>query len=129
MKKILFLFAALSLLNVKAQNSNPNQNLNFDVSFLNADPIIDGEILEEMLWDQVFPIRDLKQIKPNYCAPASEKTEIRIAYTSKTLYVAVVCFDKASQDILEEIEFPVPIRQLFDWKINSIQREFLTTTV
>jgi len=68
---------------VKAQNSNHNQNLNFDVSFLNADPIIDGEIFEEALWDQVFPIRDLKQIKPNYGAPVSEKTEIRIAYTSK----------------------------------------------
>lgn len=100
MKKILFLFAAFTLLQVKAQNSNPNQNLNFDVSFLNADPIIDGEILEEALWDQVFPIRDLKQIKPNYGAPASEKTEIRIAYTLKTLYVAVVCFDKAPEKIV-----------------------------
>ena len=36
---------------VIAQNSNPNQNLNFDVSFLEEDPIIDGEILEETLWN------------------------------------------------------------------------------
>ena len=71
MKKILLLFAALAYLQVIAQNSNPNQNLNFDVSFLEQDPIIDGEILEETLWNQVFPIRDLKQIKPNYGAPAS----------------------------------------------------------
>ena len=100
MKKILLLFAALAYLQVIAQNSNPNQNLNFDVSFLEQDPIIDGEILEETLWNQVFPIRDLKQIKPNYGAPASEKTEIRIAYTSKTLYIAVVCFDTAPEKIV-----------------------------
>lgn len=100
MKKILLLFAALAYLQVIAQNSNPNQNLNFDVSFLEEDPIIDGEILEETLWNQVFPIRDLKQIKPNYGAPASEKTEIRIAYTSKTLYIAVVCFDTAPEKIV-----------------------------
>jgi len=100
LKKILLLFAALAYLQVIAQNSNPNQNLNFDVSFLEQDPIIDGEILEETLWNQVFPIRDLKQIKPNYGAPASEKTEIRIAYTSKTLYIAVVCFDTAPEKIV-----------------------------
>ena len=100
MKKILLLFAALAYLQVIAQNSNPNQNLNFDVSFLEQDPIIDGEILEETLWNQVFPIRDLKQIKPNYGAPASEKTEIRIAHTSKTLYIAVVCFDTAPEKIV-----------------------------
>ena len=100
MKKILLLFAALAYLQVIAQNSNPNQNLNFDVSFLEQDPITDGEILEETLWNQVFPIRDLKQIKPNYGAPASEKTEIRIAHTSKTLYIAVVCFDTAPEKIV-----------------------------
>lgn len=83
----------LSSLLIKAQNSNPYQN--FNISFLEEAPIIDGTILEEALWNQVLPISDLKQIKPNYGAPASEKTEIRVAYTLKTLFVAVVCYDSA----------------------------------
>jgi hypothetical protein len=45
-------------------------------------------------------LTDLKQIKPNYGASASENTEIRIAYTSKTLYVAVVCYDSAPNEIV-----------------------------
>ena len=88
----------MSSLLIKAQNSNPYQN--FNISFLEEAPIIDGTILEEALWNQVLPISDLKQIKPNYGAPASEKTEIRVAYTLKTLYVAVVCYDSAPEKIV-----------------------------
>jgi hypothetical protein len=98
LKKYLFLFLILSSLLIKAQNSNPYQN--FNISFLEEAPIIDGTILEEALWNQVLPISDLKQIKPNYGAPASEKTEIRVAYTLKTLYVAVVCYDSAPEKIV-----------------------------
>jgi hypothetical protein len=74
--------------------------LNFNITSLNEDPIIDGNILDEDLWNSVLPLTDLKQIKPNYGASASENTEIRIAYTSKTLYVAVVCYDSAPNEIV-----------------------------
>ena len=100
MKKYLFLIVVFHFFLVKAQNSNPNKNLNFNISFLAEDPIIDGEVLNEPLWEQVYTIRDLKQIKPDYGAPASEKTAIKIAYTSKTLYVAVVCFDTSPEKIV-----------------------------
>jgi hypothetical protein len=100
LKKYLFLIVVFHFFLVKAQNSNPNKNLNFNISFLAEDPIIDGEVLNEPLWEQVYTIRDLKQIKPDYGAPASEKTAIKIAYTSKTLYVAVVCFDTSPEKIV-----------------------------
>lgn len=100
LKKYFYLIIVLNFFLVKAQNSNPNKNLNFNISFLDEDPIIDGEVLNEALWEQVYTIRELKQIKPNYGAPASEKTEIRIAYTAKTLYVAVVCFDISPEKIV-----------------------------
>ncbi|MDG1763204.1 MAG: DUF5916 domain-containing protein [Flavobacteriaceae bacterium] len=74
--------------------------MNFNITSLNEDPIIDGNILDEDLWNSVLPLTDLKQIKPNYGASASENTEIRIAYTSKTLYVAVVCYDSAPNEIV-----------------------------
>ena len=100
MKKCLFLIVVFNFFLVKAQNTNPNKNLNFNISLLTEDPIIDGEVLNEALWEQVYTIRDLKQIKPNYGAPASEKTAIKIAYTTKTLYVAVVCFDASPEKIV-----------------------------
>jgi hypothetical protein len=76
LKKYLFLIVVFNFFLVKAQNTNPNKNLNFNISFLGEDPIIDVEVLNETLWEQVYTIRDLKQIKPDYGAPASEKTAI-----------------------------------------------------
>ena len=100
MKKYLFLIVVFHFFLVKAQNTNPNKNLNFNITFLAQEPIIDGDVLNEALWERVYTIRDLKQIKPNYGTPASEKTAIKIAYTSKTLYVAVVCFDTSPEKIV-----------------------------
>ena len=61
---------------------------------------MDGNVLGELLWKSVNPIKELRQIKPNYGALASEKTEIRVAYTLKTLYVSVVCYDSAPDQIV-----------------------------
>src|SRR6056300_1147244 len=91
-----FLFSALLV----AQNTNPNQRLNFGITFLENAPILDGNILKESLWKNIPVITNLEQIKPNYGAPVSEKTEIRVAYTSKTLYVAVVCYAKTPENIV-----------------------------
>ena len=85
---------------ILAQKNNPNQNLNFPITFLDTEPTVDGNILGEAVWEQVPAITDLKQIKPNYNAPASEETAIRVAYTNKTLYIAVVCYDSAPDKIV-----------------------------
>ena len=83
-----------------AQKNNPNQNLNFPITYLETDPLLDGNILGEALWERVPAITELKQIKPDYNVPASEETAIRVAYTNKTLYVAVVCYDSAPDKIV-----------------------------
>ena len=100
MKKSVLCFSLLVTSLTFSQNSNPNQNLNFNGTYLESEPVIDGNILGEALWNKVLPIKDLKQIKPNYGAPASEKTEIRVAFTSKTIYVAVVCYDSTPENIV-----------------------------
>jgi hypothetical protein len=56
-------------------------------------PLIDGEVLGDAIWQQIKPFGDLRQIRPNFEQPATEKTEIRVAYTSETFYVSVVCYD------------------------------------
>lgn len=96
-----FLLLSLSMLTFGiAQKNNPNQNLNFPITYLESDPILDGNILGEALWERVPAITELKQIKPDYNVPASEETAIRVAYTNKTLYVAVVCYDSAPDKIV-----------------------------
>ena len=60
---------------------------------LDQDPVIDGDVLNEELWKSLTPIDQLWQTKPNAGHPASEKTEIRIGYTSTTFYLAVICYD------------------------------------
>jgi hypothetical protein len=58
------------------------------------DPIIDGEVINDDVWNQVEPFGNLIQSRPYAGQPASEKTDIRIAYNSSILYLSVVCYDK-----------------------------------
>lgn len=83
-----------------AQKNSPNQNLNFPITFLEDAPVIDGNILGEALWQKITAITDLKQIKPDYAAPVSEKTAVRVAYTNRMLYVGVVCYDRDPDQIV-----------------------------
>ncbi len=57
-------------------------------------PIIDGQVSNDSIWRDIPTIGTLTQSQPNAGFPASENTDIRIAYTSTHLYVSVVCFDK-----------------------------------
>ena len=60
---------------------------------ISAEPSIDGEVLSDEVWQMIQPFGNLSQMQPNYGEAPSEKTEIRIAYTSSTFYVSVVCHD------------------------------------
>jgi len=63
-------------------------------SSLDHEPVIDGDVLNDPVWENIKSIDELWQTKPNAGFPASEKTEIRIAYTATTFYLSVVCHDK-----------------------------------
>lgn len=56
-------------------------------------PVIDGEVLDDEVWRGLAPVDQFFQTKPQAGMPASEKTEVRIAYTATTFYLAVVCYD------------------------------------
>jgi hypothetical protein len=79
-----------------AQNDRPS----FKATQLSSDPIIDGNVLNDELWKAIQPINQLIQMRPQFGAPVSEKTEVRLAYTNSMLYVAVVCYDATSKNIV-----------------------------
>ncbi|MCB9081162.1 MAG: carbohydrate binding family 9 domain-containing protein [Lewinellaceae bacterium] len=56
-------------------------------------PVIDGEVLEDPVWQSITPLTDMWQLQPRYGQPGSEKTEIRIAYTAEMFLLSVVCYD------------------------------------
>lgn len=55
-------------------------------------PEIDGQ-LEPSIWARAFIIEDFVQYEPQEGAAPSERTVAYLAYDSKSLYIAVRCFD------------------------------------
>lgn len=97
--KISFLFIFLSISSFSQENFEKN-NKEIKASFFSVEPKIDGNILSDPLWMKINPIKDLIQIKPRFGQIASEKTEIRIAFSDKMLFLGVVCFDKSPEKIV-----------------------------
>ena len=53
---------------------------------------VDGR-LDEAVWKRAVPADDFIQSDPRNGAPATEPTEVRIAYNRTALYMGVICFD------------------------------------
>ena len=97
--RFLFYFIVLINMSLFGQNINTSQP-NFSASYLITDPDVDGNIINDLAWRKIKPITNLTQTRPFYGKPISEKTEIRIAFTNKTLYVGVICYDKEPEKIV-----------------------------
>ena len=53
---------------------------------------LDG-VLDERIWQLTVPAADFRQQDPENGAPATEPTEVRIAYSRDALYIGVICYD------------------------------------
>lgn len=84
---------------IYAQDFEQNRPTARAISLL-LEPDIDGEVLEDPIWQGIAPFGDLIQTQPSFGAPASEKTEIRIAYTAETFYLSVVCYDSRPDQLV-----------------------------
>ena len=63
-------------------------------------PLVDGNVRGESLWDAVPVATGFRQTRPFAGEPASERTEVRVAYTADTLYIAAICFDSEPKAII-----------------------------
>jgi len=86
------LFMGLPLLS-PAQSKSNSDRPSASAQYVETAPLIDGEVLGEDYWQAVPAVTELWQIQPNSGQAASEKTEVYIAYTNTTFYIAVVCHD------------------------------------
>lgn len=60
---------------------------------IESPPSLDGRVLDDPVWMEIEPITELVQQQPNQGAPASERTEIRIAFDNDNIYIAAVMYD------------------------------------
>ncbi|HJO11964.1 MAG TPA: DUF5916 domain-containing protein, partial [Gammaproteobacteria bacterium] len=60
---------------------------------LDAAPVIDGEVLNDPAWSEVNPTSGFWQVRPDEGRPATQKTEVFVAYTDDALYIGVMAYD------------------------------------
>jgi hypothetical protein len=63
-------------------------------------PVIDGNVLDDPAWKTVPAVDAFWQLTPNEGEPASERTEVRVAFTADALLVGVVCHDREPARII-----------------------------
>ncbi len=62
-------------------------------------PVIDG-YLEPEIWETVHPATNFIQRQPDEGQPATEKTEVRVIYDEKNIYVGAMCYDSEPDKII-----------------------------
>ena len=63
------------------------------------EPTLDG-ILDEEVWLQAVPVSQFHQRNPEEGTLASERTEVRIIYSSQAIYFGVTCYDSEPDQII-----------------------------
>ena len=62
-------------------------------------PTVDGEVIEDPVWRNIAPGSGFIQKTPDQGQPASQRTEIRLAYTDEAIYVDDQAVLKARQEV------------------------------
>ncbi|REL24640.1 hydrolase [Rhodohalobacter sp. SW132] len=88
----IIIFGALDLTKADAQNNQERKEIRAYQLESSDHFRFDGRVDEEF-WNQIEPATDFLQQEPSEGAPATENTEVRIAYDSEYLYIAVILFD------------------------------------
>lgn len=73
------------------QTANPKNEIR--AVFINEAPKIDGDI-NDLVWKSITPITNFIQVWPNDGEPATEDSEVRIAYDRDNLYFAFRFYDE-----------------------------------
>jgi hypothetical protein len=67
---------------------------------LEAQPVLDGEVLADPAWAGTVPASGFVQSAPDEGEPASERTEVRVGFDGDTLFIGVVCYDRDPSGII-----------------------------
>ncbi len=94
------LFAALHLFAYETQQiAKQKDSYILHAAKVDKAPDIDGH-LEEELWQKAPAAGNFIQKQPDEGKPATEKTEARILYDNKNVYIGIMCYDSEPQKII-----------------------------
>jgi len=65
-------------------------------------PEIDGK-LDDPVWRRATPISGFIQLRPDRTKPATEDTEVRLAYDTHHLYIGLRCYDSSPDQIVNRL--------------------------
>lgn len=89
---VMFSFLGLALLGQSVWSYAPNGH-RLEARKVENGPLVDGYLKDEV-WQQAEPFTDFKMVKPDTGVEPTEKTELRVLYDNKNLYIGVYCFTK-----------------------------------
>ena len=78
----------------------PGQRPTMQAGELTAAPVLDGRVLGDSAWEGIQPASGFWQVRPDDGRPATQKTEVFIAYLKDALYVGVVAYDSQPEGII-----------------------------
>lgn len=67
---------------------------------VSAGPEVDGEVLDDPVWEAAPVLTGFWQTRPVEGASASERTEVRVIHTLDNLYIGVVAYDRDPAEIV-----------------------------
>ena len=87
------------LLPLFAQSSEPGVLRHLRAQRLEQPPDLDG-LVNEPLWRKLDVATDFVQQNPDEGELSAERTEVRIGFDDRNLYIAIICFDSQPENIV-----------------------------
>jgi hypothetical protein len=75
---------------------------NFVATRVDEGPQIDG-VLDDPVWSQAVVLTELVQSEPDEGQPVSERTEVRVLYDDRAIYVGAICYDSEPERIVATV--------------------------
>ena len=89
----------LPLLPLFSQQSEPGVLRDLRAQRLEQPPELDG-LVNEPLWQELDVATDFVQQNPEEGELSAERTEVRIGFDDRNLYIAIICFDSQPENIV-----------------------------
>mgnify|MGYP001174888322 FL=1 len=67
---------------------------------VNIEPVIDGRVINDPAWESLPEINTFTQKSPDEGEPVTERTVVKVMYSTNKLYIAAVCYDSNPEKIV-----------------------------
>ena len=106
---LLFITCQISAEDISIEKINLKPRPSINALRVEIPPVIDGS-LDEAVWENASVGGDFIQFEPIDNIAMSERTEFRILYDNKAIYIGIWAFDSEPEKILARIRYRQPLK-------------------